>query len=114
MKIQLLTAVTVLALSSSAFAGGGKGHGPKPQTNLNNMSNNSLAVGGETLIGSADLTGLDLAYNRGGRAIAGSIYLEGGACACDFGNIKNVNRNAIAVGRATAGSVHVNTYGYKR
>ncbi len=44
-----------------------------------------------------------------GRAIAGSIVLEGDACACDFDDLKNRSRNAIAVGNATAGSIHINT-----
>jgi len=112
MKIQLIVAASVLALSSSAFAG--KGHGPKPQTNVNNNSTNALAIGGETLVGAGVIVpgvggAAALGYNNGGRAIAGSVYLEGNACACDFGNLKNKSMNAIAVGQATAGSIHVNT-----
>ena len=116
MKIQLLTAVAVLTLSTSAFAGGGPSHGPAPQTNVSNNATNSLAIGGETLIGAAAIGASGaagaLAYNSGGRAVAGSVYLEGNACNCDFGSIKNVSKNSIAVGTATAGSIHVNTMGH--
>lgn len=110
MKIQLLTAVTILALSATtAQAGGGKSSG----TDLSNKSNNALAIG--NTVGSSNALGGFNITSSGGRAVAGSIYLEGGACACDFDNVKNRSKNAIAVGRATAGSIHVNTMvgGYK-
>lgn len=100
MKTQLFVAAMVLALGSttaSAHRSGGS---------ISNTSTNALAVGGETLIGSADWDGVDLGYNRGGRAIAGSVYLDD-ACNCKFKSIKNNSRNAIAVGKATAGSVHI-------
>lgn len=116
MKIQLLTAATILTLSTSAFSmGGGSGHGPAPQTNVSNNATNSLAIGGETLIGAAAIgaggAAGALAYNDGGRAVAGSVYLQGSACNCDFGQLTNTSVNAIAVGTATAGSIHVNTTG---
>jgi len=107
MKIQLLTAVTVLTLSATT-AQAGKSHG----TDLTNNSRNALAIG-ESAGGAGALGGFGIDYS-GGRAIAGSIYLTGDACACDFDDIKNRSRNAIAVGEATAGSIHVNTMGGKK
>ncbi|MEB8432326.1 hypothetical protein OO007_08805 [Cocleimonas sp. KMM 6892] len=106
MKIQLLTAAVVIALTSStAFAG--KHHGSKGGgTDLSNKSKNALAIGDST--GASSSLGFNV-NSSGGRAIAGSIYLTGGACACDFDKIKNRSKNAIAVGQATAGSVHVDT-----
>ena len=107
MKTQLLVAAVILALTSTtAFAG--KSHGSKGGT-IQNNTRNSLAVGGDTLIVTASHRGgLGLAYNSGGRAVAGSVYLEGDACACNFKSIKNNSRNNIAIGEATAGSVHIN------
>ena len=111
MKIQLLTAAVIMAIAStSAFAGGGRSHGGG---GLTNNSSNNLAVGGDTLLVGVESRrhGADegfLAFNSGGRAIAGSIYLEGDACACDLGKVSNRSRNNIAIGEATAGSIHVN------
>jgi hypothetical protein len=119
MKTQLLAATVIIALTStSAFAG--KSHSDKGGSTLKNNTRNSLAVGGDTLIVTAGhRQGLGLAYNSGGRAVAGSIYLEGDACACDFKSVVNNTRNNIAIGEATAGSVHVNKtmskgHGYPR
>lgn len=110
MKIQLLTAAVILALTSTtAFAG--KSHG----SSIKNNTRNSMAVGGDTLIVTAGhRQGLGLSYNSGGRAVAGSVYLEGDACACDFKSIVNNTRNNIAIGEATAGSVHINKAMSKR
>lgn len=116
MKIQhILTAAVIIALTStSAFAD--RGMGKKGGTTLKNVSHNNLAVGGDTLIvavgyrqGYKGTSGEGfLAYNSGGRAIAGSIYLEGDACDCDFKSLVNKTHNNIAIGEATAGSIHVN------
>ena len=117
MKIQLLTALTVLALSvTTAQAGRSGGH--KSGTDLTNNSKNALAIGGKASASSSyrgKNGGKDTLDGTGGRAIAGSIYLTGGACACDFDDVKNRSKNAIAVGNATAGSIHVSTMarGYK-
>lgn len=107
MKIQLLAAA-LLALSSSTFA---SSYGPAPT--VTNNSTDALAVGGETLLAAGQQvgysSGAEIAYNHGGRAIAGSIYFEGDACSCDFGDILNNSTGAVAIGAATAGSIHVNT-----
>ena len=117
MKIQLLTALTVLALSATT-AHAEKSYGYSSGTDITNNSRNALAIGKSTAGGSSTSNG---AFGIGGgssshyltvdagRSIAGSIVLEGGACACDFDDIKNTSRNAIAVGNATAGSIHINT-----
>ncbi|GAA0398689.1 hypothetical protein GCM10009133_04420 [Cocleimonas flava] len=116
MKIQLLTAVAILALGvTSAYAGGGRHHGGGGGTDLSNKSKNALAIGKSSSGGSSSgLLGSSSSYLNvsAGRAIAGSIVLEGGACACDFDDVKNRSKNAIAVGNATAGSIHINTMGY--
>lgn len=111
MKIQLLTAVTIFALSAtSAQAMRGSGSAPG---GITNDSTGALAIGGETLLGSSSYYSSDVAYNNGGRAIAGSIYLEGDACACELGAVSNTSVDAVAIGSATAGSIHVNnTHGY--
>lgn len=111
MKVQLLTAVAILALTStSAFAT--KGYGPKPQpaskTTLDNYSKNALAIGDTAGSAGSGYTGFTI-DSSGGRAVAGSILLTGGACACEFDTIINTSHNAIAVGDALAGSIQVST-----
>lgn len=103
MKVQLLTAVAILALSATTAHAGKRSHG----TDLTNNSKNALAIG-DSQGGAGALGGFSI-EKSGGRAIAGSIYLTGGACACDFDDVKNRSRNAIAIGKATAGSIHVDT-----
>ena len=110
MKVQLLAAVTILAFTSTAaLASSGKGYGPKPKskTTLDNYSSNALAIG-DSAGHSGALGGFGIDYS-GGRAVAGSILLTGGACACEFDTIINTSHNAIAVGNALAGSIQVST-----
>jgi hypothetical protein len=114
MKIQLLTAATILALAStSVYAGGGRHHN---SSGISNDSTHAMAVGKSTSGGASSSSGF-FGSSAGssymtvdaGRAIAGSIVLEGGACACDLDGLRNKSRGAIAVGNATAGSIHINT-----
>lgn len=120
MKIQLVTAATVLAFSSTAFGlGMGGHHGGRPGTTIDNKTKNSIAVG-KMQTGGASSHSLSGPYGGSGsaasnsylsvdagRAIAGSIVLETDACACDYKSVKNRSKNNIAIGNATAGSVHL-------
>lgn len=112
MKVQLLAAVTILAFTSTAALASGKGHGPKPQskTTLDNYSKNALAIGDTAGSAGSGYTGFTI-DSSGGRAVAGSILLTGGACACEFDTVINTSHNAIAVGNALAGSIQVSTMG---
>jgi len=104
MKIQLLAAVTVLALSATT-AQASRSSG----TDITNDSKNALAIGETT----GAVHGAAIKYS-GGRAIAGSVVLEGDACACEFNKLNNTSKNAVAVGAATAGSIHIATMGAKK
>ncbi len=114
MKIQVLTAAALVIALSSTTAFAGKSHGKAPK--LTNNATNSLAIG-DTVVGEGYIsdTSAGLGFGAaGGRAIAGSIYLENGACNCKLGDMKNTAKNSIAVGNATAGSIHINTMGHPR
>ncbi len=109
MKIQVLTATALVFALSSSTALAGKSHGKAPK--LTNKATNTLAIG-DTVVGGfyASESYAEAGFGAaGGRAVAGSIMLEGSACKCRLGDMKNTARNTIAVGNATAGSIHVNT-----
>lgn len=109
MKIQIIVAAAILAfVSTSAFAGGGR-HQSKG-TYVDNDARNSTAIMSSRGGSDHDRKGNDGRDGARGLAIAGSIVLEGGACACDFSAVKNKSRDAKAIGSgAIAGSVLVNT-----
>ena len=106
MKIQLLAALTILTFSATTAQARGNGQAPSGGSVISNDSKNALAIGDASGSGH----GINITES-GGRAVAGSIYLTGAACNCDFESLTNVSRNAMAVGNATAGSIQISTSG---
>ena len=96
MKIQLITAAALLALFTASTASAHK------SLTATNNARNSIAIGG-AVSGGGGWGGAGGTVS-GSRAVAGSIMVKGCGCGGKT-TLNNTSVNALAIGKATAGSI---------